>query len=128
MRKIVVNADLNYYMILLTDEQMSILDHIYDNLKHPDSKGLMIKTFNIEIKNVIAYGNTKEVTKSMLREIIPEYKDGNLPRPHTAHYKCYATNKPSIVIHEDPESSWKCLLNTINNPEFVLIYKDVKNG
>lgn len=127
MKKILVNdlLDYNIYLIGISEEENGFVKEIARDYKAGKKRfAEFLNRFNIDLNNVLAYGETSDVSHKLLDNIIPQTRYPLAPRPKMNSYHCYATNSPSIVMHEDLKSSWKCLMTMVNNPEYVLIYKE----
>ena len=121
---ILVNKDANIYMRKITEQErnyirLAIVNH-HNGSKLRDE---FILKFGFSIKQIIAFGDTNKISYDLLKQIIPETgKLPGVPRPIHGSYQCYAVKNPSIVLHEDRQASWNCLLQMTSNPEFVVIY------
>lgn len=72
----------------------------------------------IKPSTIEAIGDPK-VSEEFLKEYIEHYKHKNI-----THAKCYAFEfKNNITVHFDCKSSWNCIMNMLNQPDYVAIYK-----
>ena len=93
--------------------------------------------YGFDIINIVAYGDTNKVNHHILGKFIDSikvtYNWGNKDKKTLNAYKCFDNDdfhneKTRIIYHEDKQSSWNCLLNRINNPKYVIIYKIRNDG
>jgi hypothetical protein len=83
---------------------------------------------------IIAYGDTKDIDDVLCTYLVesPKFINNLLNNKMSDSYKCYACEKLGIaqhIAHISAKSSWQCLMNTIGNPNYVIILKyprDVK--
>jgi len=99
--------------------------------------------FNIKLKDIIAYGDTSDISLTILNKIIDtiEINDFRSVKPTTVKvYKCFTTRHKrsddkqtgtipgfvhnGVISHEDKHSSWNCLMGVLNHPKYCLIYKE----
>jgi len=117
MRDILVNSIHNIKIKPIDEEDVDAIRNYIRMFKQDKSITKEFRNrFNIDLKSLIAFGDTKDVSTSLLREIIPKLKNGE--------FLCYIVPKPLIVMHEDLTSSWNCLLLKCGKPKYVIIYKD----
>lgn len=117
MREIIVHQVNNIKMKAIDEEDVKdIRKYIIIFKKDPTISKEFKNRFKISIETLIAFGKTDKVSTNILRDIIPKLENGE--------YKCYLVPKPLIVMHEDLQSSWSCLLLKCGNPKHVMIYKD----
>ena len=116
-----INEDTNIYIRIIDEEDDSFIKDAISKPKLEAAEDINNR-FGLNIKNIICFGNTNEVTNKLLNDIIPEIDYPLAPRAKSKSYKCYCNDNPSIVLHEDTTSSWNCLMLTLNNPKYVLIY------
>jgi hypothetical protein len=102
---------------------------------------LFTKLYNLNPRHIIGIGDTN-ITSKFASEIIPHtiFRDtthatslvDKLKCELKYSYKCFGggeykdkhNNRASnVIIHEDPLSSWKCLMTILNNPLYGIIYK-----
>lgn len=84
------------------------------------------KLFGFQISRIVAHGSTKDVSLSFLRSIIPQAHYKLQPRHISGSYRCYAKKEnetTNLVLHENVESSWSCLMSVTGRPDYVLLYK-----
>lgn len=114
---------------------MSITKDDNDELENIDID--KVKTWRgIQIDNIIIFGDTKHATYHQLKKFIDskviQLKDPNKIVPVNA-YRCFGNKEypfihDRIVHHEDAHSSFNCLLEYMHHPDYLLIYKEYKNG
>lgn len=124
------NSDYDICVIPISDEDNEFIEQIVADYKKGNKRySDFIKRFNISLLDVIAFGETNDISYKTLGEIIPEerYPMAARVRENGRTYRCYANPNPSIVMHEDLKSAWKCLLSTLSNPDYLIVYKDHKN-
>lgn len=123
MRKIEVNATERIYLYVISEDDNNFLENMFKAKVNISDASEFIRRYGFKHANMIAAGRTSEIEREMLTLIIPEEIYPLAPRAKGTTYKCYA-GVPSIVMHEDRLSSWKCLMDTLNQPEYVLIFKE----
>jgi hypothetical protein len=123
MNKVTVNEAKQVYIIPLNDEQIDILETVLQTPKSPETKDTILREFDIDVKSIIAYGDTDDVSKGLLSNIIPTDDNPMHAKTTNGHYKCYVSDSPSIPVHEDVMSAWKCLMIKLAKPKNVLIFK-----
>ena len=122
--EVLVNPYKDIFLKAIDEEDvLFIKDVVNDYKKGVKRNADFMQKFGIELKSVMSYGKTDEVSRKMLDELIPEETYPLAPRPREKSYYCYASKAPSIVLHEEITSAWQCLMNTLGNPEYALIYK-----
>lgn len=121
----IINDSLNVSIIVLNNGDYEFVKEIIEDYKKGKLRNYEFnQKFNIDLKQVMSFGDPKEVTKQFLEKFIPEVNNKLIPRPNHKSYKCFVSKTPSIVLHEDAKSSWNCLMAKLNNPSNVLIYKN----
>ncbi len=119
MRDIVVNETNNIKIRCIDENDVIDIRNYIRMFKTDESITKEFKNrFGIDLKSIIAFGDTEDVPKGLLKDIIPKVKQ--------QEYQCYLIPKPLIVIHEDLGSSWNCLLLKCGKPKNVIIYRDGK--
>ncbi|KAF5080415.1 hypothetical protein DSECCO2_120590 [anaerobic digester metagenome] len=124
MRKIEVNATENIYLYVISEDDNTFLEAMFSKSRFTLTESTeFVRRYGFKPECLIAGGKTDEIERDILNTIIPEEIYPLAPRTKGTTYKCYA-GVPSIVMHEDRMSSWNCLMNTLNKPEYVLIFKE----
>ncbi len=117
MRDVVVN-ETNNILIRNIDENDVVDIRNYVRMFKTDKsiEAEFVNRFKIKLKNVIAFGDTADVSTTLLKDIIPKVRQDE--------FCCYLIEKPLIVMHQDLKSSWNCLLLKCGNPKYVIIYRN----
>jgi hypothetical protein len=110
----------------------SFYDELPKTLKKEDRQFIeFVSKLGVNPFDVKGYDKVVEINKEHLGDLIPKYnayilhtsKDRRIRRDS---YHCFAGlngHFNNIVIHEDKMSSFKCLLNTLDNPYGIIIVK-----
>lgn len=92
--------------------------------------------YKINLKNIVAQGSPKKGVTKLVQKYIPHqiirYDDKGEP---IILWRCAAKggeikdqandiSTACLVVHEDALSSWNCILSLLNEPDYVIIYKD----
>ncbi len=133
-----------YYISIIEQEDVDIIETKLKNYaKFGEVKRIQILNEfrelypDIELDNLIVYGKTDEVTTHLLSKFIESkdlvHKLGEGKEVVTRAYKCFNNSLVDFkvgmnAIHEDRLSSWRCLMERLKFPEFVMVYKIDKNG
>jgi len=120
-REFEVNDVVN--MIVITEDENNLIKTLIKDYGNKQNQEQFKKLFNTEISRTVMFGSTDDVTISSLRSIIPTVNYRLMPRHESGSYRCYANENPSIILHENVESSWNCLMQVSGRPQYVLIYK-----
>lgn len=100
-------------------------------------KKKFLKDYSFEITDIIAEGKTDTIKTKTLTKFIPT----TTINKHTNSLKekdkaernvvtkcfCGADIRTGLIIHEDLGSSWNCLLDSLGQPKYVVIYKIKKD-
>lgn len=123
-REYLINEDSKIYMKPITEHDLIPIKAFIDEFKAKVNRGLEFeKEYGVSMKKLIAYGDTKKLSFTLLKNIIPTLpKNPMHPRPVHGAYHCYVMKEPTMVIHETIYESWNCLLEMSGNPEYALIY------
>lgn len=121
---ITINEDKGIYLIKLDTELYLFVKEIVDDYKQGNIRNYEFENvFGFNIKQILSYGDPKEISKKLLDFIIPHHKQQLTTKDGRHSYKCYVNDTSTVVLHEDTRSSWSCLMILLNHPENVLIYK-----
>ncbi len=121
MRDVVVNETNNILIRRIDENDVIDIRNYIRMYKTDQSIEVEFKNrFGIKLKSLIAFGNTDDVTGTLLKDIIPKVRQDE--------YCCYLVEKPLIVMHQDLKSSWNCLLLKCGNPKNVIIYRNGTEG
>ena len=118
----------------------------HDKVEQAKLKRTFKNKYEIDILNVLAYGTTDNIKASILHKIIeqrPITVKGKDRSDTTNAYRCFSINYKddrcnhysrnsvqgftllNTIMHESYIDSWKCLLEVLHEPEYVLIYKEI---
>lgn len=138
-----------YIRVISKEDNIFIKDNVttynqYRKLKDKvglkDIKCIIEDKIGITLFNIMAYGETDDISVRILSKIIDNVKIAsqsvNETNITTAHY-CFRTvdknvenrhgiphySYDNMVIHHDKLGSWKCLLEQLQKPDYALIYK-----
>ena len=127
-----MNHNLNGYKYTLfgftIEEYQVIKERFYD-----ESTTLRVNDYNIiEKSNIISKGTIPERYPYNNKKIIPQTSFRVLGSDRSKNlfvtsYFCYTLNgfgDPSLIIHEDLESSWKCLVRSLVGCSKLLLIKE----
>lgn len=119
-----INESINAYIRIIDEEDVKDIKNLISQYRQGVKlNGEFKLKYGFDLKKLMAYGDCNKVSYNLLKKIIPEQKKTNkLPYSIHGNYHCYAVKDPTIVLHEDRNSSWNCLLEILGNPELVLIY------
>lgn len=111
----------------LTEEELNKLINDINTLDEVD----FYKEYLFYAENIIALGDVLDVNKAILDEVIiatPSKRADN-----GKIYTCFGKhmnerNKAgTIIIHEDPRSSWQCLLEYMKYPTYLVLLKNLND-
>lgn len=104
-----------------------------------DEIPIFIKEYNIPHDNILAFGKVDGTESSkMLSKIMPYCMLYDVTNPEITSLKtaakvgkvrsyvcCNTDAWMDRIIHYDPVSAFKCVLNRLGNPKAILIYKEL---
>ena len=82
--------------------------------------------------NIVAFGECKTIDDKTAKALMPESKfiHNLVTSTMQDSYHCFCCEKLGVeqfVAHTTPIASWKCLINSLGNPEFcVITQEDIK--
>jgi hypothetical protein len=140
------NKSQNVYVEGVDEDMTSLIRaniKLYFNNVNKDIKELankfFIKEFKTDVKNIIAFGKSSEVSEAFLegfipfvtvshgQEIIKSAKCYNSFDPDEYKRSMYNLSTCGLVVHETCLSSWLCILEKLGSPEYTIIYSKHKN-
>jgi hypothetical protein len=130
-------CNITYYFRVLSASELHDLQVLHDtyrlNRRVTEADEILNKKciikFGFSIINIIAFGDT-EMSKDLANKII-EYCP-NCGTERISAYKCFvnpAWKKDAenhLIIHENGQCSWNCLMEMFHKPKFGVIYKSIK--
>jgi hypothetical protein len=122
-KQLLINEQLKLYCSALTQKELEDIELMCSSYNNETKKRIeksILEKYNIHIVNIKLLGKTDEVSNMTLAKLIPIVSYAM--RSGVNQYKCYVIETPSIVMHEDAKSSWKCILTKLEHPEYAIIY------
>ena len=141
------NDDMGFIQSLVKDYKSARAK--YDKVTTAELLKSFEDKYGFSLMHVLAYGNTDEIKAGVLHKIIEKrviaikgkevtatsnaykcfsIKYGNDNTSHYSRNSVKGFTSLNTIMHESYIDSWKCLLEILGSPQYVIIYKGKDNG
>ena len=123
--KLITKNNISYYIRAITKDTHDIIKKSIKDWRIATNSDIFL---GLDSKNIVAFGLSSDVDEEFVKEYI-EYR--SIPILDSNDFKtsakCYAIEKHDCsnnILHNTCLDSWKCIMNLLNKPKYVLIHKE----